>query len=242
MAHRIGMIVPSSNITMETELPALLARQPGRQFSFHSARLRLQQVTPEALAAMNEQAGDAVDALSDAGCDAMVYACLVALMAGGRERIDGTQRRLAGRADAPMVSSAGALVQALRTLGATKVNLVAPYRKALTTQVIGTLAEYGIDVLDSRSLEVSDNLQVGRLDPMQLLEVAATMDHGPADAIVLSACVQMPSLAVIETAERRFGRPVVTAATASAYALLSQLRIAPSISGAGRLLQGRALS
>ena len=59
MAHpprpwRIGMIVPSSNLTMETELPRILrAREgviPTERFTFHSSRMRMQHVTPEELA------------------------------------------------------------------------------------------------------------------------------------------------------------------------------------------------
>lgn len=240
--YRIGMIVPSSNVTMETEVPQLLRRQRGADggFSFHSARLRLREVTPEALEAMNQSAADAVDALADAQCDAMVYACLVALMAGGRARIDETRSRLAPRSPARLVTSADALVTALRALGATKVTLIAPYRKALTAQVESTLAAYGIEVLDTRSLEVVDNTLVGRLDPARLLEVAADMDHSKAQALVISACVQMPSLAVVEAAEQRFGRPVLSAATASVYTLLQELNIRPAIAGAGSLLRKEA--
>ena len=50
-AHRIGLIVPSSNVTMETELPELFARQTaatGDRFTFHSARMRMTSVTAEA--------------------------------------------------------------------------------------------------------------------------------------------------------------------------------------------------
>jgi maleate isomerase len=42
--YRIGQIVPSSNTTMETEIPAmLLARQTIRpeRFTFHSSRMRM---------------------------------------------------------------------------------------------------------------------------------------------------------------------------------------------------------
>jgi maleate isomerase len=57
--HRIGMLVPSSNTTMETEVPALLrARErerPEDTFTVHSARVRMDEVTPEALRAMNAQ-------------------------------------------------------------------------------------------------------------------------------------------------------------------------------------------
>ena len=54
-AHRIGLVVPSSNVTVETEVPALLARHAGERFSFHSSRMRMHTVSPEQLRAMNAQ-------------------------------------------------------------------------------------------------------------------------------------------------------------------------------------------
>ena len=54
-AIRIGQIVPSSNTTMETEVPAMLrAREAIRseRFTFHSSRMRMRQVTKDELAAM----------------------------------------------------------------------------------------------------------------------------------------------------------------------------------------------
>ena len=42
--HRIGLIVPSSNVTVETEVPALLARHEGARFSFHASRMRMAHV------------------------------------------------------------------------------------------------------------------------------------------------------------------------------------------------------
>jgi len=44
--HRIGMIVPSSNVTVETEVPALLARHASATFSFHSSRMRSTRCRP----------------------------------------------------------------------------------------------------------------------------------------------------------------------------------------------------
>ena len=54
-SYRIGQIVPSSNITMETEIPAMLqARQLIRpeRFTFHSSRMRMKHVNKDELAAM----------------------------------------------------------------------------------------------------------------------------------------------------------------------------------------------
>lgn len=42
---RVGLIVPSSNVTIETELPALLARHESATFTFHSSRMRMQEVS-----------------------------------------------------------------------------------------------------------------------------------------------------------------------------------------------------
>src|SRR3954463_11832407 len=82
-AHRIGLVVPSSNITVETELPALLAHHPAARFSFHSSRMRMQSVSPQQLRAMNAERERCILELGDAGPEVILYACLVALMAGG---------------------------------------------------------------------------------------------------------------------------------------------------------------
>lgn len=244
--HRVGLIVPSSNTTMETEIAALLQRQAaadGSRFTIHSARLRLRQTTPDALRAMNDAAGDAVDALCDAQVDTLMYACLVATMFGGKASVVETGQRLARRAahirsaPVPVVTSADALVSALRSLGAESISMIAPYRKDVTARVAATIEEHGIAVREAVSLEVADTVSVGRLDPQRLLALASELDLANSDALVLSACVQMPSLDVLDAAEQRLGLPVLSAASASVWALLHKLRVEARVKGAGWLLR-----
>src|ERR1041384_962452 len=83
---RIGQIVPSSNTTMETEIPAMLrAREQHfpERFTFHSSRMRMKRVSPEELAAMNQEGLRCAAELADARVDVMSTACLVAIMAQG---------------------------------------------------------------------------------------------------------------------------------------------------------------
>ena len=50
--YKIGQIVPSSNVTMETEIPALLRSRETiapERFTFHSSRMRMKKVTKEEL-------------------------------------------------------------------------------------------------------------------------------------------------------------------------------------------------
>src|SRR3982751_5980091 len=142
MKHvRVGLVVPSSNVTVETELPAILARHPDATFSFHSSRMRMAKVSPEALAAMNSQRERCIIELGDASPDTILYACLVAIMVGGpgeHRRIEGlvAEQLATGGSQALVRSSAGALVQALQALGAERIALVMPYLRPLAQQVV----------------------------------------------------------------------------------------------------------
>ncbi|GEK48511.1 maleate isomerase [Bisbaumannia pacifica] len=244
--YRIGQIVPSSNITMETEIPAMLAaRQLIRpeRFTFHSSRMRMKTVSKDELAAMDAESDRCALELSDAAVDVMGYACLVAIMSMGPGYHRESQRRLRGRTeenghDSPVVTSAGALVDALDVMGAKRVVVVAPYMKPLTELVVDYIRREDIEVLDYRALEIPDNLEVARHDPARLPEIVAGLDLSGVDAIVLSACVQMPSLPAVARVEAMTGKPVVTAAIATTYAMLKALDLEPVVPGAGALLSG----
>jgi maleate isomerase len=243
---RIGLIVPSSNTTMETELPELFRRQSeatGHRYTFHSARATLKNVTREELLAMVDKAADCAVAVSDADVDVIAYACLVAVMAQGpNAHVESEAVISRAAADnghpAEVSSSAGALVRTLHELGAARVAMVTPYMKPLTKMVSDYIEGAGITVLDAASLEVADNLAVGCLDPRNLPAIARDLQREGADAIVLSACVQMPSLPAVQAVEDELGLPVITAATATTYEVLKALGHAPRIAGAGRLLTG----
>lgn len=246
-AYRIGQIVPSSNTTMETEIPALLRFRETiapERFTFHSSRMRMQQVTKEELAAMDRDSDRCAAELSDARVDVMGYACLVAIMSMGRGYHRVSQERLhtvtaQNGAPTPVVTSAGALVDGLKALGARKISLLAPYMKPLTRLVIDYLEHEGIEVHDSISLEIPNNLEVGARDPMAPAQIASKLDTRGVDAIVLSACVQMPSLPAIQVVEDRCDLPVVSSAVCTAYQMLKKLNLKAVVPNAGALLSGR---
>jgi maleate isomerase len=244
---RIGLIVPSSNTTIETEVPELLRRYgeaTGERFSFHSSRAQLHSVDAESLDRMVRDSDRCARELSDAAVDVLVYACLVAIMVRGAGAHETAERRLGEVAaenghPAPVTSSAGALIDGLRALGARKVALVTPYHPDLTAKVADYVQGYDIAVTDSIALNVIDNLEVGRLDEMALVEHAKRLDLSDADAVVLSCCVQMPSLRAIPNAQQELGVPVLSAATATTRSLLLELGRDPVIPDAGALLDGR---
>lgn len=77
-SRRVGLIVPSSNVTMETEIPALLRAREGvapDRFTFHSSRMRMKNVTKEELEKMDDDSLRCAVELSDAAVDVQAYAC-----------------------------------------------------------------------------------------------------------------------------------------------------------------------
>ncbi len=246
-AFRIGQIVPSSNTTMETEIPAILrareALHPER-FTFHSSRMRMKHVTKEELAAMDGDSDRCALELSDARVDVLGYACLVAIMSMGRgyHRVSEArlhQRTVDNGGAAPVVTSAGALVDGLHAIGAKKVSILTPYMKPLTQLVIDYIESEGIEVVDSISLEIPDNLEVGRQDPRAPIEITKKLKTAGVDAVVASACVQMPSLASVQPIEDRVGLPVLSSSVATTWQMLRKLGLSTQVPGHGALLGGR---
>ena len=244
---RVGQIVPSSNTTMETEIPAILrgreAAAPER-FTFHSSRMRMKTVTREELAAMDADSDRCAAELSDARVDVIGYACLVAIMSMGKGYHCTSEQRLHGvtvreGAPAPVVTSAGALVHGLRTLGARRVAMVAPYMPSLCDLVTEYLEHEGFEVADRIGLGLADNVAVGRRDPLALVDIYRKLDLTNVDALVLSSCVQMPSLAAIPIVERECGLPVISAAVCTAYQMLQKLGLPAHAPGGGALLSGQ---
>ena len=245
--YRIGLIVPSSNTTMETEIPAMLRareRACSERFTFHSSRMRMKEVTKEQLEAMDRDSDRCAVELSDARVDVMGYACLVAIMSMGHGYHREAQRRLhevtiANNAPTTVTTSAGALIEGLQAIGAKRVAIIAPYMKPLTRLVIDYLQNEGIEVIDSLSLEIPDNLEVGARDPRAPADLWKKLNVHGADAIVASACVQMPSLASIPLIEQASGLPVVSSAACTTWALLKNLGLERRVPDAGALLSGR---
>lgn len=243
--YRIGLIVPSSNTTMEREIPAMLQSrikiEPQETFTFHSSRMRMMNVTKEELAKMDADSDRCALELSDARCDALAYACLVAIMSQGPGYHCISEERLGKVAkengtDVPIISSAGALIEGINSLGAKKVAIVTPYMKALTNLVVEYIESTGIEVTDAISLEVSDNLAVGKLDPLNLINIVDNLNTSNADAVVLSACVQMQSLPAIQKVQDKVNLSVLSAATATVHQILKKLNLNPVVPNAGYLL------
>ena len=243
--HRIGQIVPSSNITMETEVPAMLRAREAiypERFTFHSARMRMQKVTPEELKAMDGESLRCAVELADARVDVMGYACLVAIMSMGRGYHRQSEVKLAkaaaqSGASIPIVTSAGALIDGLKTLGASRIAIVTPYMRPLTELVVDYI-EAGSD-RGHRQFVPGDSLQPcsGRARPYGFNYGCRTVERRRCRS---RGSFSLRSDAVSKrhpNCEDRLGLPVTSASVCTTRKMLEALKLQPVVPDAGALLE-----
>ena len=244
--RRVGLIVPSSNVTMETEIPALLRNREeifSDRFTFHSSRMRMKSVVKEELERMDDDSVRCAFELSDAAVEVQAYACLVAIMSRGHGYHKVSEQRLfkatkENGVPTPSVNSAGALIDGMHLLGMKKVSIICPYMKPLTKLVVDYIENQGIEVQDFLALEIPNNLEVAAQDPNAPAELWKKLDTKGIDGIIASACVQMPSLPAVEKIEKMSGLPTLSASVATTWSILNALDLTAKAPSGGALLAG----
>jgi maleate isomerase len=139
---------------------------------------------------------------------------------------------------AAVITSAGALIEGLRALKAKNIALLSPYMKNLAQTVVSYIENEGFIVNDWHTLEIPNNLDVAAHDSSNLIDHAKKLNLDNVDVLVVSACVQMPSLRIIPELEKEIGKPVISAAVCTVFSILKSLNLSTSVPNGGRLLTG----
>ncbi|MES2564795.1 MAG: maleate cis-trans isomerase [Pseudomonadota bacterium] len=229
---RIGLLVPSSNTTVEPEFYRALPRS----VTLHTARLFLTRITPDSILNMVSEMETQARLLASADVDVIVLGATAPSFLNGLgydcELISKMQQATGKTA----TTTSTALVQAINHVGAGRIALASAYDENVNAIAASFLEASGIRVVAMKGLALVDNLVVGRLGADTAYDLALQVDHKDADAIVLS-CTNWPSMDAIERIESATGKPVVSTTQASIWAALRIIGYKQSISGYGALLR-----
>jgi len=230
---RVGLIIPSSNTTMEVEFWQLLSNHG---ISVHSSRLYLESVDVVSLLRMVEKVEEAAKLLASADVDVIVFGCTTGSLVGGLEYDRVIEERIRSVTHKPVVVTARAVVEALKALGASRVAVGTPYIDDLNVLEKRFLEANGLEVVDIKGLGIKDNRVIGRLKPDQVYRLAKSLKTSLADALFLS-CTNMPTLDVIDVLEEEFGIPVISSNTASLWSALRSMKVRLRLDRGGVLLK-----
>lgn len=227
---RIGLMVPSSNTTME---PEFYRMAPGG-VSIHTARMRFVEATPEALRKMADDALKAAKDLATAEPDVIIYGCTTGALVGGvnweRELVKTLERETGVK----IITTAFAVVEALKSLNVGKVAVATPYTDELNELEGAFLGEHGIEVTSIKGLGIVKNTEIGAKPSWVAYRLASEVFKPEADGVFIS-CTNFRTIEVIEKLESELGKPVVTSNQASMWSALRLIR--ESVRGYGRLLR-----
>ena len=226
---RIGLLLPSSNTTMEPEFYSIAPSG----VSIHTARMMLHDVTPESLESMAGDAFDAAELLSTAGVDVMVYGCTSGSLVKGIEWEENLVKELQKASGIPTVTTAGAVVEALKAVRATKVTVVTPYIDELNKLEKSFLEAHGFRVASIKGLGLTDNQMIGKVSSD---EIRGLIDPTPGTDCLFISCTNLPVTSMIQDLESQYDVPVVTSNQASMWSALSSMSQG-NVEGYGTLLK-----
>lgn len=229
---RIGLIVPSSNTTMEPEFHNMLPES----HSVHTTRIRLTEITVEQLALMEERIEDAAVKLGDAEVGVIGYGCTSGSLYKGLGHDKRIEERITRATGIPAVATAGAVIDALNALDIRKVSVATPYSNQINELEEKFLSSSGFQVVDLKGLGIKENLKIGRLDSKVAYRLVMGLEYADADGMFVS-CTNFPTAAIIKTLEHVTQKSVVSSNTATLWAMLKKCDVATRIEGFGTLLE-----
>jgi maleate isomerase len=230
--RRIGLMVPSSNTSIEIEF----GRSLPEDISVHSARLPLfESVRPDAVEVMSQDIENASRLLATAAVDLLFVGATVPSLLKGLGHDKQMIERIHALTGVRATTTSTAVIDALTKLGVRKLVLGTPFVESMNVPIVNFLSASGFEVLAAKGLGYGDNVEIGRLRPESALEVARELDRPDAEAF-LFVCTNWRLLPIIDVIEAEFRKPVVTSTQASLHGALLALQRNPRIAGCGRLL------
>lgn len=228
---RIGLILPSSNTTMEPEFYRLAL--PG--VSIHSARVMNERAgTIEVLTRMEEQTEPAAALLATAAVDVLVWGCTSGSFIHGPSFNEQTIAKLERKTGIPTVTTSQAIIDALRVLGCRRISVVTPYVDKTNQLLRDFLAAHDIEVLRLETFDMLDQFEHATIEPWEIYRKARAAYAKAADGLFI-ACTQLRTLEILEPLENDLGIPVTAANPASFWQAIRRAGLSEPIRGIGRL-------
>ena len=231
MIRHFGSLIPSTNTTVEIEYNRLLP--PTLQV--HVGRLGKDADTPFSPSRNEDieyQARMLGTAKVEVVCLAQTSASLI-----DDDYDAATKRRMTAGAGVPSLTSAEAIGQAVRALGARRIALVSPYsQEAISRTQRYYEMRYELEVVAMESFDVTDSYAIGALSADHATNAFARIDRPEIEILVVPGG-NFPTMKFIAGWERQFHKPVITSNQAALWAMMGVMKIKAPLPGLGRLLE-----
>ena len=230
MTRHFGVLIPATNTTVEIEYTRLLPE--GLQG--HYGRLGKDGNTPFSPSLVADVVYQS-QLLGQAKVEAVALAQTSAsLFSDDYDAV--TERQMRDGSGAPAVTSAVAVGQAVRALGARRIAVITPY----SAEVIARAKRYfeiqhGLEVVAMEGFNAADAYMIGGLGPEHARDAFRRVDRAEIEVLVVPGG-NFPTMRHVAAWEAEFGKPVITTNGAALWAMLGLMGEGMKLPGLGRLL------
>ena len=228
---RVGLLVPSSNTVMETDLHR---RLPADRFTVHTGRMFLEETTPEAEAEMlDRHVMPAARDVATARPDVLVFGCTSAGALLGNDADRELCARMAQETGTEVISTIASVRGALARRRAGRVGVITPYVDALNDRIRESIEADGIEVAAIEGLGITENFAIAEVDPDEVVAFARRTVQGVPVDLVFASCTNFRAVDALPAIEGALGVPAVSSNQAVLEAVLQRFGMSWPADAAG---------
>jgi maleate cis-trans isomerase len=231
MMRHFGVLIPSTNTTVEIEYSRLLP--PTLQV--HVGRLGKEGNTAF-VPSRDEDIAYQARLLGSAKVEVVCLAQTSAsLFDDDYDTV--TKQRITAGAGVPALTSAESIGQAIGALGARRMALVSPYSQEVLDRARRYYARrYGLEVVAMEGFGATDAYTIGTMSADYATAAFSRLDRPDIDVLVVPGG-NFPTMSHIAAWEQQFHKPVITTNQAALWAMMGVMHIKTPLPGLGRLLE-----
>jgi len=229
---RVGVIVPSSNTTVEADF----ARALPAGVTVHTARMFLAETTAEAERRMvTHHVPIAIADIASLYPHVVAFACTSAGAVVGAEGEAKLMREMAEQCKAPVVSTNDAMGAAIAAHKPQRVAVLTPYIAELNARIREGLERRGLNVVHIAGLDITDNYGICNVTPAEIVAFAERELADKNFDLLFVSCTNFRAVEARPTLMARYGVPVVTSNQATidaAFAAIGRTANWPALASA----------
>ena len=233
MTRHFGVLIPSTNTTVEIEYTRLLPPE----WQAHYARVLSQTHGASPFSPPLDADVEYQSKLLGTARVELVILVQTSASLFADDWDDTTMARIEKASGVKAITSANAVGAAARALGTRNVALVSPYSEAVNARARHYFeGRHGLKIAALEGFAATDSYMIGHLGPENARDAFQRIDRPEIEAFIVPGG-NFPTMASIPAWEREFNKPVITTNQAALWAMMRELGSKDTLPGLGRLLE-----